>query len=235
MLELWVITVVISGLVQMNKKVNDLSLQDSVFNQFMAEIRDITIQSDRLRFRRNLERVGEILAYEISKTLKYETISVTTPLSDTECSVLAQQPVLATILRAGLPLHQGLLNIFDQAENTFISAYRIHHDDDDEFDVKVEYLASPSVEGKTVILCDPMLATGSSMVLAYKALLERGVPRHIHVATVIASEQGIDFVQQNLPDNTTIWAGAIDSELTSRAYIVPGLGDAGDLAYGDKT
>jgi len=219
----------------MNMKVRDLSLEFSVFNQFMAEIRDTNVQTDRLRFRRNLERVGEILAYEISKTLTYEMRTITTPLAESECSVLAEQPVLATILRAGLPLHQGLLNVFDQAENTFISAYRIHHDDDDAFDVEVEYLASPSLEGKTVLLCDPMLATGSSMVLAYKALLERGTPKHIHVVTVIASEQGIDFVQQHLPGNITIWAGAIDSELTSRAYIVPGLGDAGDLAYGDKT
>jgi len=219
----------------MNMKVHNLSLQDSVFNQFMAEIRDINVQTDRLRFRRNLERVGEILAFEISKTLAYQAKTVTTPLADIECSVLAEQPVLATILRAGLPLHQGLLNVFDQAENTFISAYRIHHDDDDAFDVEVEYLASPSLEGKTVILCDPMLATGSSMVLAYKALLERGTPACIHVATVIASEQGIEFVKQNMPAETTIWAGAIDRELTPRAYIVPGLGDAGDLAYGDKT
>ena len=228
-LELRLITAAFPGYVSMNIKVHDLSLQRSVINQF------INVQADRLRFRRNLERVGEILAYEISKTLAYEKRAITTPLANCDCSVLVEHPVLATILRAGLPLHQGLLNIFDQAENTFISAYRIHHDDDDAFDVEVEYLASPGLDGKTVILCDPMLATGSSMVLAYKALLERGTPRHIHVATVIASEQGINFVQQNMPDNTTIWAGAIDSELTPRAYIVPGLGDAGDLAYGDKT
>lgn len=223
------------GLFVMNQNVNNLSLQHSVFTEFMAEIRDSGVQVDRLRFRRNLERVGEILAYEISKTLKYQTLAVTTPLGVSDCNVLAEQPVLATILRAGLPLHQGLLNYFDQAENCFISAYRIHHEDDDEFDVEVEYLASPDLEGKTVILCDPMLATGSSMVLAYKALLERGTPRHIHVVTVIASEQGVRFVQENMPDDITIWAGAIDSELTSRSYIVPGLGDAGDLAYGDKT
>lgn len=223
------------GLSVMNQNVNNLSLQHSVFTEFMAEIRDSGVQVDRLRFRRNLERVGEILAYEISKTLKYQTLAVTTPLGVSDCNVLAEQPVLATILRAGLPLHQGLLNYFDQAENCFISAYRIHHEDDDEFDVEVEYLASPDLEGKTVILCDPMLATGSSMVLAYKALLERGTPRHIHVVTVIASEQGVRFVQENMPDDITIWAGAIDSELTSRSYIVPGLGDAGDLAYGDKT
>lgn len=218
----------------MPNKVHNLSLQNSVFNQFMSEIRDVDIQHDSLRFRRNLERTGEIMAYEISKTLAYVTRPVTTPLGISNCSVLAEQPVLATILRAGLPLHRGLLNFFDRAENTFISAYRIHRDDDDAFDVKVEYLASPDLEGKTVILCDPMLATGASMVLAYKALLERGTPRHIHVVTVIASEQGIRFIQQNMQAETTIWAGAIDSELTPRSYIVPGLGDAGDLAYGDK-
>lgn len=219
----------------MNKKVHNLGLQDSVFNQFMAEIRDVNIQSDRMRFRRNLERTGEVMAYEISKTLSYQNQDVSTPLALCDCRVLSEQPVLATILRAGLPFHQGFLNIFDQAENTFISAFRIHHDDDDDFDVEVEYLASPELEGKTVILCDPMLATGSSMVLAYKALLERGTPAHVHVATVIASDQGVAFIQENMPDTTTIWTGAIDSELTPRSYIVPGLGDAGDLAYGQKT
>jgi uracil phosphoribosyltransferase len=218
----------------MEIKVNDLSRQISVFNQYMAEIRDVKVQTDSMRFRRNLERVGEIMALEISKTLAYESRLITTPLGVSECSVLISQPVLATILRAGLPMHQGFLNYFDKAENTFVSAYRIHHNDDDDFDVEVEYLASPDLEGKTVILCDPMLATGTSMVLAYKALLERGTPGHIHVATVIASEQGIDFVQQNMPANTTIWTGAVDRELTSRSYIVPGLGDAGDLAYGSK-
>jgi uracil phosphoribosyltransferase len=218
----------------MKTNVHNLGQQYSVFSQFMAEIRDIKIQTDRMRFRRNLERVGEIMAYEISKKLVYRRQSVSTSLGVCECSVLQQQPVLATILRAGLPLHQGLLNYFDQAENTFISAYRVHHGDDDAFDVEVEYLASPDLEGKTVILCDPMLATGSSMVLAYKALLERGTPAHIHVAAVIASDQGVSRVQKNLPANTTIWVGAIDAELTSRAYIVPGLGDAGDLAYGEK-
>ena len=218
----------------MNERVHNLSLQHSVFNQFMSEMRDVNIQTDKLRFRRNLERAGEIIAYEISKSLRYVGRAVTTPLGVSECSVLAEQPVLATILRAGLPLHQGFLNIFDQAENTFISAYRIHHDDSDDFDVEVEYLASPDLQDKTVILGDPMLATGSSMVLAYKALLERGTPAQIHIATVIASEQGVRFVQETLPPETLIWAGVIDPELTSRSYIVPGLGDAGDLAYGDK-
>ena len=218
----------------MTIKVNNLSDQHSVFNQYMAEIRDVAVQTDSMRFRRNLERVGEIMAYEISKTLDYEKRPVRTPLGVSECETIATQPVLATILRAGLPLHQGFLNYFDRAENTFVSAYRIHHNDDDAFDVEVEYLASPDLEGKTVILCDPMLATGSSMVLAYKALLERGTPAKIHVATVIASVQGIRFVQQNMPAGTTIWTGAVDRQLTPRSYIVPGLGDAGDLAYGSK-
>jgi uracil phosphoribosyltransferase len=218
----------------MKIKINNLGRQHSVFNQFMAELRNIDVQTDSMRFRRNLERVGELMAYEISKVLEYRQQMVTTPLGVSECSVLAEQPVLATILRAGLPLHQGLLNYFDRAENTFISAYRLHHEDDDEFDVEVEYLASPDLDGKNVILCDPILATGSSMILAYKALLERGVPRHIHIATVIASEQGINFVQEHMPDETTLWVGAVDTELTPRSYIVPGLGDAGDLAYGRK-
>jgi uracil phosphoribosyltransferase len=218
----------------MKIKVNNLGRSDSLFNQYMAEIRDLAVQKDSMRFRRNLERVGEIMAYEISKTLDYEMCPVTTPLGVSDCRVLVSQPVLATILRAGLPLHQGFLNYFDRAENTFVSAYRIHHNGDDAFDVEVEYLASPDLEGKIVILCDPMLATGTSMLLAYKALLERGTPRHVHMATVIASEQGIRFVQQNMPAATTIWTGAVDRELTSRSYIVPGLGDAGDLAYGSK-
>ena len=218
----------------MTIKVNNLSQHDSIFNQYMAEIRDVTVHTDSLRFRRNLERLGEIMAYEISKTMAWETRTISTPLGTSECRVLVAQPVLATILRAGLPLHRGFLNYFDRAENTFVSAYRIHHNDDDAFDVEVEYLASPDLEGKTVILCDPMLATGSSMLLSYRALLERGTPAHTHVATVIASEQGIRFVQQNMPDETTIWTGAVDKELTSRSYIVPGLGDAGDLAYGSK-
>ena len=218
----------------MKIKINNLGRQHSIFNQFMAEIRNIDVQTDSMRFRRNLERVGELMAYEISKVLEYRQQVVTTPLGVSECSILVEQPVLATILRAGLPLHQGLLNYFDQAENSFISAYRLHHENDDEFDVEIEYLASPDLDGKTVILCDPILATGSSMVLAYKALLERGRPRHIHIATVIASDQGVSFVQKHMPTETTLWVGAVDSELTPRSYIVPGLGDAGDLAYGSK-
>ncbi len=218
----------------MRSRIHILGEQHSVFDQFMAEIRNVDVQNDSMRFRRNLERVGEIMAYEISKTLQYKHQTVTTPMGRSDCNVLAEQPVLATILRAGLPLHQGFLNYFDRAENTFISAYRKHMGTEDSFEVEVEYLASPSLDGKTVILCDPMLATGSSMVLSYQALLERGTPAKIHIAAVIASDEGIEFIQRKLPADTTIWVGAIDHELTSRAYIVPGLGDAGDLAYGSK-
>ncbi|HMB58765.1 MAG TPA: uracil phosphoribosyltransferase, partial [Xanthomonadales bacterium] len=201
---------------------------------FLAEIRDVSIQQDRLRFRRNLERIGEVFALEISRVLDYKTVEVETPLGTANCQVLEQQPVVASILRAGLPLHQGLLNYFDRAENTFISAYRKHHGDADSFDVEIEYLSSPSLDNRVVILCDPMLATGSSMVLAYKALLERGTPRHVHVVAAIASKQGVEFTIRSLPENITLWLGAVDPELTSRAYIVPGLGDAGDLAFGTK-
>ena len=214
--------------------INDLSQQHSLLNHLIAEIRDVEIQKDSLRFRRNIERIGEIFAYEISKTLEYQPRDVKTPLGTVSCPVLADQPVLATILRAGLPLHQGMLNYFDGAENTFISAYRKHHGDDDSFEVEIEYLSSPSIQDKTVILCDPMLATGSSMVLAFKAMLDRGIPRHTHVVAVIASDEGLAFTMANLPENVTFWVAAVDSELTTRKYIVPGLGDAGDLAFGEK-
>jgi uracil phosphoribosyltransferase len=218
----------------MSKQIHILGQQQSLFTQFLSEIRDVEIQKDSLRFRRNLERIGEVFAYEISKVLDHRERSVKTPLGVAPTSVLKEQPVLATILRAGLPLHRGLLNYFDQAENTFISAYRKHDGDADRFEVEIEYLSSPSIEGKTVILCDPMLATGSSMVLAYQAMLERGVPRYVHVVVIIASTEGLEFARKNLPGNVTFWVGAVDPELTSRKYIVPGLGDAGDLAYGAK-
>jgi uracil phosphoribosyltransferase len=218
----------------MNMKVHNLGENWSLFNQYMSEIRDLDMQRDSMRFRRNIERVGEIFAYEISKFMQHEEARVQTPLAAADCTVLTEQPVLATILRAGLPLHLGLLNYFDQAENAFISAYRKHDGDDDHFEVEIEYLSSPSVDGKTVILCDPMLATGSSMVLAYKALLERGTPSHLHVVVVIASEEGLRLAMEQLPPDTTFWVGAIDPDMTNRKYIVPGLGDAGDLAYGAK-
>jgi uracil phosphoribosyltransferase len=218
----------------MGARVHNLSQRESLINPILAEIRDRKLQQDRLRFRRNIERIGEILAYEISRELDYMPRDVETPLGALSVPVLRDQPVIASILRAGLPLHQGLLNYFDRADNSFISAYRRHEGDADHFEVEIEYLSSPSVEGRTVILCDPMLATGSSMVLAWKALLARGAPARLHVAAVIASEQGVRFVLQHLPEDVTLWLGAVDPELTARAYIVPGLGDAGDLAYGAK-
>ena len=214
--------------------IQNLSLHHSIFNQFVAEIRDTAIQKDSMRFRRNLERMGEIMSYEISKQLSYETRQTQTPLGIAQTSHLVSQPVIATILRAGLPMHIGVLNYFDQAENAFISAYRKHHKDNS-FDIHVEYVSSPNLDGKILILCDPMIATGSSIVLAYKAILEKGTPKHTHIISAISSQQGVDFVKQNLPTKDfTIWCGAIDEELTSHSYIVPGLGDAGDLAYGVK-
>lgn len=214
--------------------IQNLSLHHSIFNQFVAEIRDTAIQKDSMRFRRNLERMGEIMSYEISKQLSYETRQTQTPLGIAQTSHLVSQPVIATILRAGLPMHIGVLNYFDQAENAFISAYRKHHKDNS-FDIHVEYVSSPDLDGKTLILCDPMIATGSSIVLAYKAILEKGTPEHTHIISAISSQQGVDFVKANLPTKDfTIWCGAIDEELTSHSYIVPGLGDAGDLAYGVK-
>ena len=211
-----------------------LGERNSVFNRFIAEIRDVDIQQDPLRFRRNLERMGEIFAYEISKHFDYKDIKVTTPLGVSDVKVPSLEPILATILRAGLPLHQGLLNYFDRANNAFISAYR-KHDDSGEFDIHVEYLASPSIEGRTVILSDPMLASGQSMVLCYEALIGKGAPSHTHIVIVLASEAGLEYAKNKLPANTTIWVGAVDKELDDKAYIVPGLGDAGDLAFGTKT
>jgi uracil phosphoribosyltransferase len=214
-------------------EVINLGAQNSIFNQFISEIRNIDVQNDKMRFRRNCERMGEIFAYEISKTFKYTKKEITTPLGVSEMMIPDEKPVLTTILRAGLPLHLGLLNYFDDAENAFISAYRKHHKDGT-FDIEAEYLASPSVDKKTVILSDPMLASGSSMVVTYKSLLERGKPKKLHVVVLIASIEGIEYIKRHLPESTTIWVGAIDDELTAQSYIVPGLGDAGDLAYGSK-
>jgi hypothetical protein len=206
----------------------------SLVSQYMTELRDITVQKDMLRFRRNLERIGEIMAYEISKTLCYKAEEITTPLAATQSYVLDTKVVLATIFRAGVPFHQGFLNFFDHAENAFVSAYRKYKEKEN-FDVCIEYLASPRLDGKTLIIADPMLATGASMELSYRALLTKGEPTHIHVASVIASRQAVDFVKKHFPeDKTTVWIGAIDEEINSHSYIVPGLGDAGDLAYGIK-
>lgn len=198
------------------------------------ELRNVDIQHDPMRFRNNLHRIGEIMAYEISKHLNYKEVEISTPLGPCVCHDIDDKIVLATILRAGLPFHQGFLNFFDRAENAFVSAYRKYKEKGDTFDVLIEYLASPILEGKTLIIVDPMLATGSSMELAYKALLTKGCPASIHVASVIASRQSIDYVEQHFPEDTTLWVGAIDEEVNAHSYIVPGLGDAGDLAFGEK-
>jgi uracil phosphoribosyltransferase len=214
--------------------VHNLSLTNSIFTQFLNEIRCSTIQKDPLRFRRNMERLAEIMAYELSKSLEYTATSVSTPLGIAETKELKDQPLLATILRAGLSMHQGLLNYFDRADSAFISAYRKHTTAED-FEIYVEYLASPTFDGKVVIISDPMLATGASMVTVYKALLKQGKPKKVIIVSAIATPVALDYVKSHLPDNTEIWVGAIDQELTAQAYIVPGLGDAGDLAYGVKS
>jgi len=214
--------------------IHELGQQNSILNQFIAELRDVNVQNDFMRFRRNLERCGEIFAYELSKVLSYQTVQVQTPLGTADVSVPTNNVVLATILRAGLPLHQGMLNYFDKAQNAFISAYR-KYDKDGTFRIQFEYISCPSIEGKTLVLIDPMLATGASMLLAYKALLEHGKPLHTHIVAVIGSKEGVNYMKCNLsPSEATIWVGAIDDELTVKSYIVPGLGDAGDLAYGKK-
>lgn len=214
--------------------VRNLGNSDSVINQFIAEIRDNVIQNDSLRFRYNLERISEIFAYEISKTLVYEKREVVTPLGSAEVPVIKDYPVIIPVLRAGLPMHKGFLNIFDRSSSAFISAYR-KVEKNEKFIIKVEYVSSPDLTNKTVILADPMLATGASIVTVYKELLTHGKPEHFHIASIIASVEGVDFIRKSLPDTeVTLWIGAIDDELTAKAYIVPGLGDAGDLAFGYK-
>lgn len=215
-------------------EVINLGNQNSIFNHFIREIRDVNIQNDSMRFRRNIERIGEVFAYEISKRMEYKNKDITTPLGISTESLIEEKPVLATILRAGLPLHQGFLNYFDSSDNAFISAYRKHKKGGD-FEIKIEYMSSPDLEDKTIILCDPMLASGSSMILGMEALLSQGKPKHIHIVAVIASSEGINFVKENIPtQNCTLWIGAEDEEMTSQSYIVPGLGDAGDLSFGKK-
>lgn len=211
-----------------------LGERGSVLSGFIAELRDVNVQLDAMRFRRNLERCGEIFAYEISKELNYKQQQVQTPLGFADVNVSSDSIVLATVLRAGLPMHQGFLNYFDKAGNAFISAFR-KYNKDGTFRIQFEHISSPQIEGKVLILMDPMLATGASMVLAYRALLERGVPAHTHIVSIIASREGVDYTKRNLPlQNVTLWMGAVDDELTVKSYIVPGIGDAGDLAYGDK-
>jgi uracil phosphoribosyltransferase len=211
-----------------------LGNQNSLLNQYIAEARDVEIQKDSLRFRKNMERLGEIFAYEISKHLEWEDKEVITSLGEAQCKVLKNQPVIGTILRAGLPLHNGMLNFFDRAENAFISAYRKPHKNGS-FTIQVEYASCPSLDDKVLILSDPMLATGGSMVLTYKELMAKGKPSHTHIVSILASSEGVEYIKKNLPtSNYTLWVGAIDAELTAKAYIVPGLGDAGDLAFGNK-
>ena len=207
-----------------------------VLNQFIAELRDMHMQHDSLRFRRNIERIGEVMAYEISKRLRHEVKAIQTPLGIAPMSLPDERLVIGTIFRAGLPFHQGFLNIFDRAGSAFVSAFRQYTDPEHQhFDIHIEYIASPRLEGKTLLLVDPMLATGSSMELAYQALLTKGQPDHIHAVAIIASQQAVDYMEQLMPaERTTLWVAAIDPELNENAYIVPGLGDAGNLAFGDK-
>ena len=213
--------------------VKNLSEHHSLVSNWISELRDTSVQGDRMRFRRNIERIGEIIAYEISKTLPWEEQNITTPLGISKDKLLTSQPVLGTILRAGLPLHQGMLNYFDKADNAFIAAYRKHHADGS-FDISLEYLACPAIDNRVLILCDPMLATGASLVKTIDLLKREGSPSEIHVAAVIACTEGIEFLRRHEPA-VNIWCGSIDEELTSKGYIVPGLGDAGDLAFGEKS
>jgi len=210
----------------------NLAEQNTIANQYVSELRNVQVQGDRMRFRRNLERLGEIMAYELSKTLDYAQQEVETPLGTASTRVPSNEIVIGTILRAGLPLHQGFLNYFDQADNAFISAYRKHHKDGT-FEINLEYISCPDLNGKVLIMCDPMLATGSSMVIATRELLNYGQPASLHIATAIAARQGLDYVQRHFA-KASYWVGALDDELTAKSYIVPGLGDAGDLSYGEK-
>lgn len=213
--------------------VHVLNQSKSIFNQFISEIRDIEVQKDAMRFRRNLERIGEVMAYELSKGLNYGSVEITTPLGVATEQLVDDHIVLATVLRAGLPMHNGFLNLFDRAGNAFVSAFRKSHDGGD-IEVEVEYISTPNLDGKVLIIVDPMLATGKSLLLAYKALLTRGTPVRTHVAAAIGSRAGLKYLQENMPSDTQFWLGALDKELNTLSYIVPGLGDAGDLAYGVK-
>lgn len=215
-------------------RIVNLGDTNSILNKFVAELRDVDIQKDSLRFRRNVERIGEIMAYEISKEFHYSTKDIQSPLGIAPMNTPDDQIVISTILRAGLPFHQGFLRYLDNAENAFVSAYRKYKDRLN-FDIHIEYIASPRLTGKTLIISDPMLATGSSMELAYESLLTKGVPGHVHVASIISSKQALEYLQKKMPDDkTTIWIAALDNDLDDHSYIVPGLGDAGDLAFGEK-
>ena len=215
-------------------QIHYLSQSNSILNHFLGQIRNVNVQKDSMRFRRNIERIGEIMAYELSKNLNYKNIEIQTPLGTKMTTEIEDELVLCSILRAGLPLHLGFLNYFDNAENGFVSAYRYHNNGDDNFEIKVEYQAVPSVENKNLLLIDPMLATGQSMVAVFNKLLEKGTPAAIHIAVVIAVPEGIAFLEKHLPENCHLWVATLDEKLNDKNYIVPGLGDAGDLAYGNK-
>jgi uracil phosphoribosyltransferase len=215
-------------------EIHYLSEKNSVLNHFLSQIRNINVQKDSMRFRRNIERIGEIIAYEMSQSFQYKDVEITTPLGIKKTTEIAGQLVLCSILRAGLTLHQGFLNYFDNAENGFISAYRHHPNHDEYFDILVEYQAIPDINGKNLLLLDPMLATGQSLVAVFNKLMERGTPKEIHIAVIIAAPEGILYLKENLPDSCHLWVGSLDEKLNEKSYIVPGLGDAGDLAYGDK-
>ena len=216
-------------------KINNLEKTDSVFNQYMAELRDAVIQQDRMRFRRNLERIGQIMAYEISKSFEYDDEEVTTPLGIKQIRTMHEQPVIATILRAGLPFHNGMLSMFDQADSAFIAAYRKYDKNEEDSEIRVEYFSSPDIEDRILIVCDPLLATGESIVKTLNGLMEDMIPKEIHIAVAVASQDGLDYVERTMSRlPVTIWVGSIDEELTARAYVVPGIGDVGDLAYGEK-
>ena len=215
-------------------KVQCLSEENSILTTFLSELRSIAIQNDRMRFRKNLERIGEVLCYEMSKELTYNRATIETPLGLCETNLLGEDIVICSILRAGLPLHLGVLNYFDRADSAFISAYRKHKRDSDEFEVLLEYAACPNLENKTLVIVDPMLATGQSLVLTYNALLKFGTPKKCHLISIIGAKQGVEYVDGSVPSDTNLWIGAIDQVLNDKGYIVPGLGDAGDLAYGTK-
>ncbi|CAM1345827.1 uracil phosphoribosyltransferase [Tenacibaculum crassostreae] len=215
-------------------KTYHLAKENSILNKFLAELRDVSLQKDSMRFRRNIERIGEILGYELSKELSYASKDVTTPLGVKSTNLPTNNVVLCSILRAGLPLHNGLLNYFDDAENAFISAYRHHPNNDAEFEIVVEYFASPAIDGKTLLLVDPMLATGRSLVAVYEAIKKYGTPKEIKIVSVIGSTEGVSYVAKHLPENTDLWIADIDEKLNDKGYIIPGLGDAGDLAFGAK-
>jgi uracil phosphoribosyltransferase len=215
-------------------QIHYLSEENSVLNHFLGQIRNINIQNDSMRFRRNIERIGEIMAYEMSKNLHYTIIEIQTPLGIKQTTEIADKLVLCSILRAGLPLHLGFLNYFDNAENGFVSAYRFHAQNDDSFEIKVEYQAVPNIENKCLLLIDPMLATGQSMVAVLDKLLQNATPKEVHIAVVIAAPEGIAFLEKHLPDHYHLWVATLDEKLNEKNYIVPGLGDAGDLAYGNK-